>query len=181
MFKRIETKIPGLYVIKPRIIKDNRGLFVKLFHNELFEELGLKSDFKEEYYSTSSKGVVRGLHFQEPPEEHVKCITCLHGEIFDAVVDLRKSSPTYGEHFTIELKASEPAILYIPEGMAHGFMSLTNNSVFLNKTTTVFNAQCDTGVHWDSCGIEWPDIPMILSEKDKNMISFNNYESPFKR
>ena len=179
MFEKIETQIPGLFVLKPRIFTDNRGLFVKLFHNSLFEELNLQSNFKEEYFSTSSKGVIRGLHFQTPPEQHVKCITCLHGEIFDAVVDLRKKSPTFGKHFTIRLKDSEPTVLYIPEGMAHGFMSLTDNSVFLNKTTTVFNADCDAGIHWDSCGIEWPDIPVILSEKDRKMIPFNKYESPF--
>lgn len=179
MFEKIETKIPGLFIIKPRIFKDQRGNFVKLFHNKMFEELGLRSDFKEEYYSSSSKGVLRGLHFQTPPEEHVKCITCLNGEIFDAVVDLRKSSPTFGENFSIILKDTVPTILYIPEGMAHGFMSLTDNSIFLNKTTTVFNADCDTGIHWDSCKIEWPDISVVLSEKDKNMVPFAEYKSPF--
>ena len=179
MFEKFETKIPGLYIVKPRLFSDNRGLFIKLFHNKLFDDLGLRSDFKEEYYSTSAKGVLRGLHFQTPPAQHVKCISCLKGEIFDAVVDLRKDSPTFGEHFTILMKGEEPSILYIPEGMAHGFMSLTDDTIFLNKTTTVYDAECDTGVLWSSCGIEWPDLPKILSEKDQNMIAFEKYVTPF--
>ncbi len=179
MFEKIETEIPGLFIIKPRVFSDDRGLFIKLFHDKLFEKLGLRSDFKEEYYSTSERGVVRGLHFQAPPEQHVKCISCIQGELFDAVVDLRKDSPTYGKHFTITLNSKEPTILYIPEGMAHGFMSLASDTVFLNKTTSVFNADCDTGVCWDSCGIKWPNIPVILSEKDENMVPFEKYESPF--
>ena len=141
--------------------------------------MGLRSDFKEEYYSTSSKGVIRGLHFQLPPEQHVKCISCLQGEIFDVVVDLRKDSPTFGKHFTIKLNSEDPTVLYIPEGMAHGFMSLTDNSIFLNKTTTGFNADCDTGIHWDSCGIQWPDIKPVLSEKDIEMQTFADFNSPF--
>ena len=179
MFEKIETKIPGLFIIQPRIFTDNRGKFIKLFHDEMFNSLGLKSDFREEYFSTSSKGVVRGLHFQTPPEQHVKCVTCLRGEIFDAVVDLRKESPTYGKNFTIVLKETGPTILYIPEGLAHGFMSLTEKSLFLNKTTTVFNAECDSGILWDSCGINWPDVPVVLSDKDKNMPPFGEYNSPF--
>lgn len=179
MFEKIETEIPGLVIIRPRVLGDNRGRFVKLFHDELFSRLGLQNDFKEEYFSTSSKGVVRGLHFQTPPAQHVKCITCLKGELFDAVVDLRKNSPTYGKHFTMVLNDKEPAILYIPEGMAHGFMALKDDTIFLNKTTSVYNADCDTGIRWDSCDIEWPDIPVKLSEKDENMVPFDEYESPF--
>ncbi|WP_159522032.1 dTDP-4-dehydrorhamnose 3,5-epimerase [Sunxiuqinia indica] len=179
MFEKIETEIPGLFIVKPRIFSDDRGLFIKLFHDKLFEKLGLRSDFKEEYYSTSKKGVVRGLHFQLPPEQHVKCISCIQGELFDAVVDLRKDSPTYGKHFTITLNSKEPTVLYIPEGMAHGFMSLTDDTIFLNKTTSVYHADCDTGIHWDSCGIKWPEIPVIVSEKDRNMLPFEQFESPF--
>ena len=179
MFEKIETEIEGLFIIKPRVFSDNRGFLIKLFHNKLYENFGLRSDFKEEYYSTSAKGVVRGLHFHIPPMQHVKCITCVKGEIFDVAVDLRKKSPTFGNHFSINLKSDEPTILYIPEGMAHGFMSLTEGAIFLNKTTTVYDANCDTGILWNSCGIKWPDIPVILSQKDENMIPFEKYDSPF--
>lgn len=179
MFEKIETEIQGLFIIKPKVLSDNRGLFIKLFHSKLFEDLGLRSDFKEEYYSTSAKGVVRGLHFQIPPMQHVKCVTCLKGEIFDVVVDIRKNSTTFGKHFSIYLKSEEPTFLYIPEGMAHGFMSLTADAIFLNKATTVFDAECDTGILWSSCGIKWPDLPVILSQKDEKMIHFEKYDSPF--
>jgi dTDP-4-dehydrorhamnose 3,5-epimerase len=179
MFEKIETAIPGCYLLKPRVLADDRGLFIKLFHAKMFDDLGLRSDFKEEYYSTSKKGVIRGLHFQAPPEQHIKCISCIQGEIFDTVVDLRTESPTYGEHLAVVMNAQEPAILYIPEGLAHGFMALSDNCIFLNKTTTVFNAACDTGIHWDSCGIDWPDLPRIVSEKDKQMQPFSDFSSPF--
>jgi dTDP-4-dehydrorhamnose 3,5-epimerase len=179
MFEKIATAIPGCYLLKPRVMADDRGLFIKLFHDKMFDDLGLRSDFKEEYYSTSKKGVIRGLHFQAPPEQHIKCISCIQGEIFDTVVDLRTESPTYGEHLAVVMNAQEPAILYIPEGLAHGFMALSDNCIFLNKTTTVFNADCDTGIHWDSCGIDWPDLPKIVSEKDKQMQPFSDFSSPF--
>lgn len=179
MFEKIETGIPGCFLIKPRIFNDDRGSFIKVFHSELFEKLGLRTDFREEYYSVSSKGVIRGLHFQTPPSQHVKCISCLNGSIFDAIVDLRKDSPGFGKNYTVELRSSEPAILYIPEGLAHGFMALEDNTIFLNKTTTVFDPVNDTGIHFDSCGINWPGLTRIVSEKDQNMTPLNEYDSPF--
>lgn len=176
---KIETKIPGCFIIEPKHFSDHRGDFVKVFHNELFEQMGLDSEFKEEYYSISKKGVLRGLHFQVPPHEHVKCISCLQGEIFDVVVDLRKDSPTYGEHATFHLMSSEPKVIYIPAGLAHGFVALSMNALFLNKTTTVFHGASDTGIKWDSCGIEWPDMIFSLSEKDENLPTFDEFKSPF--
>jgi dTDP-4-dehydrorhamnose 3,5-epimerase len=173
------TNLPGCFVLEPRIFSDHRGDFIKIFNADVFQELGLNASFKEEYYSTSKKGVLRGLHFQVPPSAHVKCIICLQGEIFDVVVDLRKESPTYGKHFTIHLKASEPKVLYIPEGMAHGFLSLTNDTLFLNKTTTVFDGPSDKGIRWDSCGINWPSHSLILSGKDEELPGFNEFNSPF--
>jgi dTDP-4-dehydrorhamnose 3,5-epimerase len=179
MFEKIETEIPGCFVIKPRVLADSRGMFVKLFHDAMFEGMGLETHFKEEYFSLSSKGVVRGLHFQLPPEDHLKCITCLQGALFDVVVDLRKRSPTFGKHFSITIEAETPTMLYIPRGMAHGFMALADNTLFLNKTTTVYNAECDTGIKWDSCGIQWPGLAPIVSEKDENMVAFSDFKSPF--
>jgi dTDP-4-dehydrorhamnose 3,5-epimerase len=177
--KKIETKIPGCYIIEPKHFSDHRGDFVKVFQNEMFEEMGLKSCFKEEYYSISKKGVLRGLHFQVPPYDHVKCIGCLQGEIFDAVVDLRKNSSTYGQHVTFHLMGTEPKIIYIPEGLAHGFVALSMNALFLNKTTTVFHGDSDKGIRWDSCGIEWPEMIFSLSEKDEHLPTFDEFESPF--
>lgn len=179
IIEKIETEIPGCFELKLKTFEDNRGGFTKLFHSDVFTSLGLDSDFKEEYFSTSKKGVLRGLHFQTPPHEHVKCIICIKGAIWDVVVDLRKDSPTYGKHTSFELNGKEPTLVYIPVGLAHGFYTLEDNTIFLNKTTSVFNTESDAGIKWDSCGISWPNPDPILSDKDINMISLDNFDSPF--
>jgi len=179
MFNRIETVIPGCVILKPRVFSDLRGRLVKIHHEELFREMGLETEFREEYYSVSKKGVLRGLHFQLPPHDHVKCVTCLQGSLFDVVVDLRKHSPTYRQHVTVQLDDVECAMLYIPPGLAHGFYTLSESAIFLNRTTTVYNADADTGIRWDSCGVDWPDPDPILSDKDREMITLDEFESPF--
>ena len=174
-----ETNIPDCYELFPRIFKDGRGKLIKTFHQDTFINLGLAVNFTEEYYSVSAKGVLRGLHFQNPPHEHVKCVTCLSGRLFDVVVDLRNSSPTYGEYFVTELSSEKGNMVYIPAGCAHGFYALTDQAIFLNKTTSVFSAQSDAGIRWDSCGIPWPDMTPILSEKDIKMPGLLDFNSPF--
>ena len=178
--EKIETSIPGCFELKPRIFSDDRGKLVKTFHKDTFLDLELETEFKEEYYSVSKKGVLRGLHFQTPPDDHVKCVTCISGRIFDVVVDLRKQSPTYQQNFSLELDAEKGNMLYIPKGFAHGFYALTDNAIFLNRTTSVYSPSCDTGIKWDSCGIDWPNKSPILSDKDINLIEMNSFKSPFK-
>ncbi|MBB6327897.1 dTDP-4-dehydrorhamnose 3,5-epimerase [Algoriphagus iocasae] len=175
----IETNLKGCFVIQPKTFSDSRGALTKVFHSPTFKELGLRVDFQEEYYSVSSKGVVRGLHFQVPPDDHVKCVSCLNGSIFDVVVDIRTSSPTFGQHYSTVLDHRNPTLLYIPPGMAHGFLSLEEGSIFLNRTTTVFSPSCDSGIRWDSCGIDWPEMEYIVSEKDQKMPALEDYNSPF--
>lgn len=175
-----ETIIPGLIEILPKVHQDHRGKLVKIFHHNTFQDYGLETDFNEEYYSISSKGVLRGLHFQNPPNDHIKCVTCLKGQLFDVVVDLRKYSPAYKEYYTTILDSETSNILYIPKGCAHGFLTLTENAIFLNKTTTVFSEESDNGIRWDSCGIPWPDINPILSNKDKNLESLDSFNTPFR-
>ena len=174
-----ETNIQGCYELFPRVFKDQRGKLIKTFHHDTFSELGLEVVFKEEYFSVSAIGVLRGLHFQLPPNDHIKCVTCLSGRLFDVVVDLRKNSPTFGKHFTTELDSELGNMVYIPSGCAHGFFTLTDQAIFLNRTTSVFSPDSDTGIRWDSCGIPWPDPNPILSEKDKNLIKFSDFTSPF--
>jgi dTDP-4-dehydrorhamnose 3,5-epimerase len=174
-----ETSISGCYELFPRIFKDERGKLIKPFHEPTFKSLGLETVYEEEYYSISAKGVLRGLHFQLPPKAHVKCVTCVKGKIFDAVVDLRKGSPTYGKYFSTELDSEEGKMIYIPEGCAHGFYVLEDQSIFLNRSSKPFSADHDTGILWNSCGINWPNHQPILSEKDKNMIPFDAFDSPF--
>ena len=177
--KKIETTIKGCFELQPNIFKDDRGRLVKTFHKDSFLTLDLATDFTEEYYSISKKGVLRGLHFQVPPQDHIKCVTCLSGKIFDVVVDLRKESPSYKQYFSIELDAEKGNMLYIPKGLAHGFYVLSDDAIFLNRTTTVYDPSCDTGIKWDSCGIKWPVSNPILSEKDQQMTPFDKFKSPF--
>jgi len=177
--QKIETPIPGCFELIPRIFQDDRGKLIKTYHEDTYKELGLGTTFTEEYYSGSKKGVLRGLHFQTPPHDHIKCVTCISGKIFDVVVDLRKDSPTYQQHYALELDSEKGNMLYIPAGLAHGFYVMTDYAIFLNRTSTVFNPQSDAGIRWDSCGIDWPDKTPILSEKDINMPSMEEYKSPF--
>lgn len=174
-----ETGIKGCYVLEPRIFKDDRGQLVKIFHKDVYTDLGLVTDFNEEYYSVSKKGVLRGLHFQIPPHGHIKCVTCLQGSILDAVVDLRRNSATYLKHFVIELNEHNAKMLYIPEGLAHGFYVLSDSAIFLNRTTTVYEPNSDKGILWESCGINWPNRNPIISEKDKQLPELNEFISPF--
>ena len=177
--KVIETPLKGCYEILPKIFEDSRGRLVKIFHNELFLEHNFEAEFAEEYYSTSKLNVIRGLHFQLPPHDHIKCVTCIRGRLFDVVIDLRKESKTYKQHFSIELDAEKGNMLYIPKGFAHGFCALTQDVIFLNKTSTVYNPESDSGIHWNSCNINWPVENPILSEKDRLMIDLNKFKSPF--
>ena len=176
---KIETTILGCFELQPRVFEDDRGRLVKTFHEDTFIGLGLDTDFKEEYYSVSKKGVLRGLHFQLPPNDHVKCVTCISGRIFDVVVDLRKDSPSYKKHFSIELDSEKGNMLYIPKGLAHGFYVMSEEAIFLNRTTVVYKPESDTGIKWDSCGVKWPNPDPVLSDKDKEMIEIDNFNSPF--
>lgn len=179
MFEKIKTPLKDCFLLRPRKISDKRGDFIKIYHKSAFEKLDVQSDFEEAYYSVSSKGVIRGLHFQTPPHAHVKHITCLNGQLFDVVVDLRKDSPTFGQHYSVILDSDSPMIFSIPIGLAHGFMALTDNCVFLNKTSFAYSPENDSGIKWDSCGIKWPILNSIISDKDKDLIDFKNFNSPF--
>lgn len=177
--KVIQTPIEGCFELQPRVFKDDRGRLVKTFHEEMFKSNGLETDFKEEYYSVSSKNILRGLHFQLPPHDHIKCVTCIDGKIFDVVVDLRKESSTYKHYFSLELDSEKGNMLYIPKGLAHGFYVMSEKAIFLNRTTTVYAPDSDAGIHWDSCGIEWPNANPTISEKDDQMITLEKFQNPF--
>lgn len=127
--KMIETPFDGLYVLETVNFTDTRGAFQKLFNKEFFIENGLDCDFCEFYYSVNKKGVIRGMHFQLPPHDHTKLVYVSQGRILDVVVDLRKTSKTYKQHFSIELDAKNGKYLYIPKGFAHGFASLDDGSI----------------------------------------------------
>jgi dTDP-4-dehydrorhamnose 3,5-epimerase len=178
--KIFKTIIPGCFELRPIIREDERGRLVKTFHQETFEKMGLTTDFPEHYYSISKKNVLRGLHFQIPSKHHIKLVSCLEGKILDAVLDLRIGSKTFGKHLLIELNSEKANMMYIPEGCAHGFLTLTEKSIFINRTSTMYSEQHYRGIHWDSCGIDWPHKNPILSEKDQQLIHFKDFKSPFK-
>ena len=173
------TKIPGCFEFVPKIFKDERGVFVKTFHENTFKERGLETYFTEEYYSFSHKGVLRGLHFQLPPADHVKLVYCPYGRVLDAVVDLRVGSPTYGNFETFELSAEKANIIYIPKGLAHGFYVLSEGAIMVYKTSTVYSPKHDAGILWNSVSIPWPDKKPIISQRDSKFVPFIEFKSPF--
>ncbi len=178
-FEKKETTIPGCFELIPKVHSDERGFLVKSFHEREFHDMGLATDFKEEFYSISKKGVLRGLHFQHPPANHIKLVSCLRGHVLDAVLDLRTASGSYGRSILLDLSEDIERILYIPSGCAHGFYSLTNGSLMLYRTTTVHSPDLDAGILWNSAGIKWPDISPVLSPRDLSFPVFSGFKSPF--
>lgn len=174
------TEIAGCYELFPNVFKDERGVFVKTFHREVFKENGLDVDFAEEYYSISKKNVLRGLHFQFPPMEHTKMVYCTEGTVMDAVVDLRVGSPTYLRHLTFELSAEKANIIYIPPGLAHGFYVLSEYATVHYKVTSVYSPQHDSGILWSSAGIPWPGSSPLISKRDSEFLSLSEFTSPFR-
>lgn len=175
----IKTRIPDCYIIQVDKIDDKRGTFVKTYNKASFSDLGLCTSFNEEYYSVSKKNVLRGLHFQIPPNDHVKVVYCLAGRVFDAVVDLRKDSPTYGRYEAFELSADEANMLYIPTGLAHGFYVLSEWATVAYKVSTIYSPEHDTGILWNSVDIPWPDKNPVISERDSRFLNLKEFKSPF--
>lgn len=173
------TTIPGCFEIKPTLFDDERGRFVKVFHEEIFSSHGLETKFTEEYYSHSKRGVIRGMHFQLPPSDHVKMVYCVHGEVLDVVLDLRKGSPTYGKYETFRLSADKGNYLYMPRGVAHGFLATTESATLVYKVSTIYDPARDSGVAWDSFGFDWPVDEPIISSRDRSFLPFGMLNSPF--
>lgn len=175
-----QTKIPGCVEILPRIFKDERGSFVKVFHQGLFNKNGLQTHFTEEYYSVSRRGVLRGMHFQVPPMDHVKLVYCISGEVLDVVVDLRVNSPTYKLFEVFNLSAEKGNLIYIPKGLAHGFYVLSQSASIVYKVSTTYSPEHDSGILWGSAGVPWPDDKPIVSKRDSGFLPLCDYNSPFR-
>lgn len=173
------TVIPGCAEITPKPLRDERGSFVKTFQQKLFSGLGLRTAFAEEYYSWSRHRVLRGLHFQTPPHDHVKLVYCVSGSVIDVVLDVRTGSPTYGRHVQVELSADKANMLYIPSGLAHGFYVTGDHAIMLYKVTTEYSPEHDSGIRWDSAGIPWPDAHPIISKRDSAFPGLTDFASPF--
>ena len=179
VMKLIETKISGLKILEPRVFEDTRGKFIKTFNDTFFKEQGLDIQIKESYYSISHKNVLRGMHFQTPPHDHLKIIYVPYGKIIDVVLDIRKNSPTYGESFDIELSSENAKVLIIPKGLAHGFKSLEDNTNVTYMQTSGYSPECDAGIKYDSFGYDWDMNDTKISERDLNFEKFDSFDSPF--
>ncbi len=179
MFDIRPIDIPGCYELRPKVQKDLRGQFVKVFHTGEFEKNNLEVNFTEEYYSYSNKGVTRGVHFQTPPCDHVKLVYCPFGEVLDVVVDLRLGSPTYFQARSINLNAEAANCIYIPKGVAHGFCVKSDSAILVYKVSTIYSPQHDSGLLWSSIGIDWSEESPIISERDQKFCRLLDFESPF--
>ena len=173
------TFIHDLKLIHLKEFKDNRGSFIKVFNKDYFAENGLETNFKESYYSISAKNVIRGMHFQIPPAEHIKLVYLNHGKIIDVVLDIHKSSPTYGQHFSIELNIENPILLYIPVGCAHGFLSLEDHTMVTYMQTSCYNNACDKGIKYNSFGMNWEIENPTMTERDLDFPEFKDINFNF--
>lgn len=179
ILEKLETTVPGCFELIPRKMEDARGCFVKTFHRDTFQEYGMETEWREEYFSISHRGVLRGLHFQLPPHDHAKLVYCMSGEMLDAVVDLRVGSPMYGRHILFRLSAADTKMIYIPKGCAHGFYTLSESATMMYKVGTVYAPEADTGILWDSVDIPWPDNDPLISVRDSGFRPFAEFVSPF--
>jgi len=177
----IKTPIEGLLVIKPTIFGDDRGYFFESWSKESFAKNGLDLDFVQDNQSLSSKGVLRGLHFQNPPFAQGKLVRVIKGSVLDIAVDIRKDSHTYGQHFSIELTEENKIIFWIPPGFAHGFITLEDDTIFTYKCTGVYNAVSEGSLLWSDTdlNIDWGVENPSISDKDLVAGSFKNFESQF--
>ena len=176
-----KTPIEGLIVIKPAVFSDPRGYFIESYNESDFSAIGINDHFVQDNRSLSARGILRGLHFQKPPYAQAKLIQVVSGSVLDVVVDIRKNSDSYGKHFSIEISGENFLQLYIPEGFAHGFLTLEDNTVFSYKCASYYNKSSEDGLMWNDplLSIDWNIQNPLLSDKDMNFIGFDKFVSPF--
>jgi dTDP-4-dehydrorhamnose 3,5-epimerase len=176
-----KTFIEGLLVIKPKVFEDARGYFFESYNEKLLQAEGLHANFVQDNQSLSQKNVLRGLHFQAPPYAQGKLVRVIKGAVLDVVVDIRKNSKTYGKHFALELTEQNKTMLWVPEGFAHGFVTLQNDTIFYYKCTNYYNKESEGCVMWNDAqlGINWNVSDPLLSAKDKEGTPFASFVSPF--
>ena len=179
--KVIPTKLKGLFVIQPSIFEDARGHFFESYNKEVFHQHGIGIDFVQDNQSLSQKGVLRGLHFQNLPHAQAKLVRVITGSVLDVVVDIRKKSHTYGQHFSEILSSADKNMLYVPIGFAHGFLVLEDNTIFSYKCSGLYKKESEDAILWcdSDLNINWGITSPSLSEKDKNAKIFKNFASNF--
>jgi len=173
----ITTPLEGLFLVKSKIFKDQRGFFLESYKESVLKEKGLCLSWVQDNVSVSRKGIVRGLHFQKDPFAQIKFVRVLSGRAFDVVVDLRKTSQTFGKSYSVELSCENGCALYVPEGFAHGFQALENETVLSYKCSRFYNSSSESGILWNDSelAIKWPlkDLA-ICSEKDRQLLSIKD-------
>jgi dTDP-4-dehydrorhamnose 3,5-epimerase len=176
--------IPGIVVIEPTVLSDKRGYFLESFNKNEFEKAIGKVSFVQDNESRSSKGVLRGLHYQKPPFAQAKLVRCIEGEILDIAVDIRKDSPTYGLYHSDVLSSENKKQLFIPKGFAHGFVVLSEYAVFAYKVDNTYAPDYEAGILWNDkeLGVEWGvnEKEIFISDKDDQLPLFSEFKSPFK-
>lgn len=178
----IAGEISGLLIIEPKIFKDDRGFFYESYNQEKFNQFsGLNVDFVQDNESMSHKNVLRGLHFQSPPHDQGKLVHVVAGRVLDVAVDIRKSSPTYGQHQMVELSAENKKMFWIPPGFAHGFLALEDNTIFCYKCTNYYSPVSEGTIKWNDpdLNIQWSESVPFVSEKDEKGQDFINFVSLF--
>ena len=175
------TKIQGLSVITPRLFPDDRGFFMETYKESDFIKAGIDERFVQDNHSRSSKGTLRGLHFQRPPFAQAKLVRCTRGRLWDVAVDLRPSSPTYRRWHGVELSEENRVMFFIPAGFAHGFVALEDGTELQYKCSAEYNAQSDGGVRWDDpdLAIDWPIKDILVSPKDAALPYLKDILNPF--
>ena len=182
--KSIETKIKNLLLIEPKVFEDSRGFFMESYNYNTFKELGIDNIFVQDNISKSSKGVLRGLHFQRDEYAQAKLVYVLRGAVLDITVDLRETSETFGKYVVVELNDKNKRMLFIPRGFAHGFLTLEDDTEFIYKCDNFYNPKSEVGIIWNDIdlNIDWnldkyniKEKELIISEKDKKNITFKEY------
>jgi len=175
----IENVLTDAFVVKPRVFKDDRGYFYESFNEKVFESLsGIKVNFIQDNQSFSSKGTLRGLHFQKGVAAQAKLVRVTKGMAYDVAVDLRADSPTFKQWYGVELSEENHRQFFIPRGFAHAFVALENNTIFQYKVDNYYSSVNDGGVIWndEELAITWPELKLELSEKDKNLPKLNQLD-----
>jgi dTDP-4-dehydrorhamnose 3,5-epimerase len=179
----VKTKLEGLVILKPSIIKDNRGYFMESYNQKNINKLFGNVNFLQDNESRSFRGVLRGLHFQNPPHAQSKLVRCVKGTILDVALDLRTNSKTYGHFETIVLSSENKEQLFIPKGFAHGFIVISESAIFSYKVDNYYNCESESGIIWNDpdLSINWRvnQDEIIVSKKDTKLSTFNNFRSPF--
>jgi len=181
--KFIKTKLSGVWIIEPKVFEDSRGYFLESYNRKIFQENGVDVNFIQDNVSRSTKGTLRGLHYQLPPHTQGKLVRVTYGEVFDVAVDLRRKSPTFGQWFGHTLSEANKLALYVAPGFAHGFLVLSDAAEFTYKCTALYAPQAERAIQWDDpkIGIQWPMRPNLnlLSEKDNKALPLDKAEHKF--